>query len=316
MLATQRLAIAFVVAAILTSGSQLIANEVIVDEKHKFSLLLPRGFVQETSFEELPRSVIHAFSSSGFEVGEVDQLLFIEKLDGILEEGAPSKDDAPADFAGYFFTERWQGFEVFAVAIPEEVDGVEAITFNVKIPLVPQGIQLKLFGPRSHESKLRETLKEILDGLEGQTNWTNRSLDLAKILETVGTFILCGSVLLLIIVMGKRNRSARNEGNAEDEMTTAIDVTLESAKQEPEAGLGISIEEMESGELVSKTNRRLTINSVLASIIGIQTIASYAGFLEGFRWLPNWFGVVLVAFIVTQIVRDTIALQRLNDQAG
>ena len=77
----------------------------------------------------------------------------------------------PRDSNVKLFVTSWQGFEVDGFEVPENVDGIDTITYNVQIPLKNETIQVRLFGSADREEQLHLLLRQVLDGLDGESNW-------------------------------------------------------------------------------------------------------------------------------------------------
>ncbi len=103
-------------------------------------------------------------------------MLFIEKLGGTIGRERLKQEQLPPGFQGRLFTTKWQQFEVDGFEIPEQIGDVQAITYNVQIPLKRAAIQVKLFGPADREAELKSLLTECLAGLKGESNWIQSAL--------------------------------------------------------------------------------------------------------------------------------------------
>lgn len=145
--------------------------ETIEDEALKFSLTLPDGFVARPDLQGVAPNVAHAFEFGDAAEDGTPILLFVEKLGGVIGRERINPENMPAGFAGRHFVTTWQGFELDAFAVPESLEGMDVITYNVQIPLRGQAIQLKLFGPQSREERLQQLQRQLLDNLQGETNW-------------------------------------------------------------------------------------------------------------------------------------------------
>jgi hypothetical protein len=115
--------------------------------------------------------VVHAFQYGEATEGEIAVLLLIEKLGGVIGRQRLREQDMPPGYHGDLFVTTWKGFEVDGFEVPESVSGVDVITYNVQFPLKREAIQVRLFGPANREEVLRALLRQILDGLEGESNW-------------------------------------------------------------------------------------------------------------------------------------------------
>lgn len=157
-------------AIIALSSSHGVAGETIVDNTLGFTLTLPDDFEPNDDLAAVAPNAIHAFVLGDPSDDQVDVMLFIENLRGVIGRERLA-EKLPPGFQGRLFVTHWRGFEVEAFEIPEQVDGVEFVTYNVQIPLKRSAIQVRLFGPTARQPELRRLLSETLTGLEGESNW-------------------------------------------------------------------------------------------------------------------------------------------------
>ena len=66
---------------------------------------------------------------------------------------------------------KWKRHEINVVRVEENIQGIEVLTFNAQIPLIPRAIQVKLSGLKQIESELEKELKSILLRIDGRSNW-------------------------------------------------------------------------------------------------------------------------------------------------
>ena len=158
-------------ALVLLLSSHVGAGETFVDDARGFTLKLPDGFVPNSDFVGASLSVVHAFVLGDPTDDELDIVLFIEDMRDTIGRGRLKPEDLPPGFQGRLFTTQWNGFDVDAFEVPEQLGEIKTITYNVQIPLKPAAIQLKLFGPADRESELKTLLGQILAGLDGESNW-------------------------------------------------------------------------------------------------------------------------------------------------
>jgi hypothetical protein len=156
--------------ALVASVSQSRADT-ITDTELGFTLKLSSEFVPRPDLVGVTPDVVHAFQFGEAAEDEIAVLLFIEKLGGVIGRERLRKEDFPPGYTGELFVTRWQGFEVDGFEIPKNVDGIDTVTYNVQIPLKREAIQLKLCGPAAQEKALRTLLRQVLDRLNGESNW-------------------------------------------------------------------------------------------------------------------------------------------------
>lgn len=145
--------------------------DTVTDPKLGFTLKLSADFVPRPDLIGATPDIVHAFQYGEATEGEIAVLLLIQKLGGVIGRERLSKQDMPPGLNGDLFVTTWQGFEIDVFEVPESVNGVDAVTYNVQIPLKREAIQVKLFGPVEREETLRTLLSQVLDGLNGESNW-------------------------------------------------------------------------------------------------------------------------------------------------
>jgi hypothetical protein len=89
--------------------------------------------------------------------------------------------------------------------IPERLGEIPIITYNVMIPLKRAAIQIKLMGPVDRGPEIKLLLREILDGLQGESNWSQRNLPEISdsyriILLTAGILFVLGGLAMLYFI--------------------------------------------------------------------------------------------------------------------
>ena len=145
--------------ALLASVSESRADT-ITDPKLGFTLKLSSEFIPRPDLVGATPDIVHAFQFGEATEGEIAVLLFIEKLGGVIGRERLNKQDMPLGFNGELFVTTWQGFEVDGFEVPETVSGIDAVTYNVQIPLKGEAIQVKLFGPADREGILKPLLRQ------------------------------------------------------------------------------------------------------------------------------------------------------------
>lgn len=146
-------------------------GETIVDDANGFTLKLPEGFVANAELKKAAPNIIHAFVLGDSSDDELDIMLIIERLRGTLGRERLSDKDFPPGFKGRRFSAKWQGMDVDAFSVPEELGDLKTVTYNVQIPLKKAAIQIKLFGAVDRDKELTALRTEILQGLKGESNW-------------------------------------------------------------------------------------------------------------------------------------------------
>lgn len=209
--ARTRLISAFPLFCLLLTGSVARADT-IVDARLGFELELPAGFVSRPDLVGITPDIVHAFQFGEATEDEIAVLLLIEKLGGVIGRERLSKEDMPPELDGDIFVTAWQEFEIDGFEVPENVNGIPAVTYNVQIPLKREAIQVKIFGPADREELLQDLLRQVLDGLSGESNWFSsgappsvaNSENYGKVLLLLGI----GSVVVGLIALWFLSRSS------------------------------------------------------------------------------------------------------------
>lgn len=187
------------VPSLLAAVSQSHADTVS-DPKLGFTLTLSSEFIRRPDLVGATPDIVHAFQFGEATEGEIAVLLLIEKLGGVIGRERLKKQDMPPGFKGELFVTTWQGLDLDGFEVPENVNGIDAITYNVQIPLKSEAIQVKLFGPADREQTLKALLRQILDNLNGESNWLlSAAPSTAAESENYGTFILCLGIGVVVV---------------------------------------------------------------------------------------------------------------------
>ena len=173
--------------------------DTVTDPTLGFTLKLSSDFMPRPDLVGATPDIVHAFQYGETTDDGIAVLLLIEKLGGVIGGERLKKQDMPPRFTGKLFVTTWQGFEIDGVEVPETANGIDAITYNVQIPLKSEAIQVKLFGPADHEETLKPLLRQILDGLEGKSNWLSSAAPSAVAeRENYGTVLLCLGIIGIV----------------------------------------------------------------------------------------------------------------------
>jgi hypothetical protein len=168
-----------VCAIIALAASPVCAGEKVVDPDLGFTLTLPDGFKVHRDRTGAPERIAHAFILGDPNDEAVDILLLVQTMRGTIGPERIRRENLAPGFQGRVFTEVWKGHVVDVVTVPETIGDHQTVTFNVQVPLKKAAIQLMLFGPAERDAELQPLLKEVLDGLDGESNWDVSATPLA-----------------------------------------------------------------------------------------------------------------------------------------
>ncbi len=176
------------------------STEEIADDAHGFRLTLPDGYVASPELVAANPKIIHAFVTRDADEDGRRFVLMIEQLKYTIGPQHLKAEKMPAGFTGRLSTTKWRGFEVDVIEVPEQVNDVETVTYNVQIPLKQAAIQVKLFGAANRKVELESQLRQILDGLEGESNWIPVASQIAARMspESYGNSLLAFAVVFIV----------------------------------------------------------------------------------------------------------------------
>jgi hypothetical protein len=180
--------------------------EQISDSTLHFSLTIPDGFVRDPQLAAAQPDFLYAFRK--VESGDIGVVIIIERMRGTIGRERLDASKLPRGFIGKVFTIRWHEFHLDAVEVPEEVGGIATINYNVQIPLKREAIQLRVLGRRDRMEQLLQLTNNLLDSLQGESNWLRSSAPPALaqsssygswIITVCGIGIIGGLVLLWLV---------------------------------------------------------------------------------------------------------------------
>ena len=179
-----------VLAAMCLSHPQAVARAgELTDDNLGFSITIPDDFIADAQLVAAKPDFVHAFRKP--EPNGLGTVIIIERMRGTIGRGRLDRSKMPATFRGRILTVPWQDFELEAIEVPEEVDGVETVNYNVQVPLKREAIQLRVLGPRNRKDELFAITGTRLASLRGESNWLRSGVP-ASVSESphYGKFIL------------------------------------------------------------------------------------------------------------------------------
>lgn len=161
-------------AALLLVPILALGGETISDRDHQFSLTLPDGFRQAPP-ELIPNDrmgkYLHVFVRGNLEDMQPDIMLFIEDKGRLVSQESLTDGKIPEGIQARQVVAYWQGFDIGALEVQTNVDGVNSLVLSTLIPLKPSAIQLSLVSTRERQADMHAMFPQILNGLKGETNW-------------------------------------------------------------------------------------------------------------------------------------------------
>ena len=147
--------------------------EQLDDPNLKFSLTIPDGFVRDPQLAQARPDYIHAFRKA--EPQDIGIVIIIERMRGTIARERLDVTKAPPGFAGRVLTVNWRDFELDAVELPQEVNGILTVNYIVQVPLKPEAISISVTGRRDRKDQILELTNTLLGSLQGDSNWLRTS---------------------------------------------------------------------------------------------------------------------------------------------
>lgn len=144
-------------------------GEQLTDPDLHFSVTIPDGFVRDPAIMAARRDFAHAYRMRTKD--EFGNLIIIERMRGTIGREKLNSSHLPKGAAGRLTTVRWKDFDLQAFEIPETAGDLSIINYNVQVPLKGEAIQLRVAGPGDRKAETLALTKQLLDSLEGESNW-------------------------------------------------------------------------------------------------------------------------------------------------
>ena len=167
---TTRCFIGAALAMMLCSGTSWGAGDTVTDNKFHFSMTIPAEFRPDRTLADTNPNLIYGFRVAT--PGDIDTVVLLERLHCTIDRKRLDRSNLPERSAGKIVTMFWQGYQLDATEVPDDLGGVPIITYNIKIPLKQEAIQLGVAGGRDHREQVRQLAESILAGLRGESNWS------------------------------------------------------------------------------------------------------------------------------------------------
>ena len=145
----------------------------IRDTHRDFTLELPEGFVPAPDVLRRKPDMLYAYALGRRDSNGVSITLMIERLGRTLEQGQRlQRSHIPKDLAGELMTAQWNELTLDGFLAQKKYGHRTYLAYHVQVPLKQEAIQLELVGPATRKEELDAILRQVLDGLQGQSNWT------------------------------------------------------------------------------------------------------------------------------------------------
>jgi hypothetical protein len=162
-----------VIASLVLCRASVVSAEQVNDSNLKFSLSIPDEFVRDPQLAGAQPDFVYAFRKT--EPQDIGVVIIIERMRGTIRRERLDLSKAPPGFAGRVLTVRWHDFDLDALEVPEQVNGIETVNYNVQVPLKPEAIQIRVVGRRDRKDHLLQLTNGLLGSLQGDSNWLRSS---------------------------------------------------------------------------------------------------------------------------------------------
>jgi hypothetical protein len=181
----------------------LSAGERITDTQFGFSFTVPDGFAPAP--DKVQGKIIHAFRRPA-PSGQYGTFLVVSRMNGILDRRGVDTSEAARICPSMTVTsEKWQGFDISVLRLPQVAEGRQVVFLNAQIPLASEAIQVTVAGDESREHELRGLLQTVLAGLDGRSNW----LSTAERTDRAIYLVIGVGVAIVIWRIGRARQVAR-----------------------------------------------------------------------------------------------------------
>ncbi len=187
-----------------------VRAERIRNEQYDFSITIPDGFERVPEMESMRPGTIYAYRK--LNPDGMAELILIQHLGGIIGREHMGADGKLPGKADAMLSMRWSDFDVDAAEVPESVNGVKVLSYNIQVPLKPEALQITVAGGSDRKAELLSIGQTLLNGLEGKTNWLRSLVSRPPGSESqyrfwmviTGIVFVCGG-LAVIWLIARRN---------------------------------------------------------------------------------------------------------------
>ena len=204
-----------IIALLLASAAAGTAQPLAISNQEiGFSLTIPDGF-QQVDPAQIPNpQFLYLFQSRAPLPGIAEATIAVERLNGTLGrhpldlntvlKADPGLTDAQA------YTETWKTFQIQAIRGYQVSAGSRMAMCSAQVPLKSEAIQVFVAGPSESASQVAILLHQVIQSLEGESNWLTDAQSAEKLGEGAGR--LAGWILGAAIVgYAVRRRSRRRQ---------------------------------------------------------------------------------------------------------
>ena len=190
-------AVSTLVVAMLLAFATATRAEQLSDSKFGFTLEIPDGFQKDSAAAGSNPDILYAFRKGVLE--KAGAVIIIQRMHGILGRERLDTGLLPAGGKVKIVTVPWQGFDLEAFEVHEQVGPVEVVTYNVQVPLQLEAIEISVAGAHDQSRELLELVSGLLGHLQGKSNWLHSFVSGAVANSSSYGYVLVGLAGLALI---------------------------------------------------------------------------------------------------------------------
>lgn len=134
----------------------------------------------------------------------------IERLRGTIDQREVKQTLANAGLDPSLQVGKWKDFKVLVLRVTESKGDRTYVKLTTLVPLEREAIQIKVFGDAADEREIRGINQDLLDNLDGPSNWATPEEHIADKFEHLGLLALSIGIPVVLILFGMRQSRARN----------------------------------------------------------------------------------------------------------
>ena len=186
------------------------AGRQIVSTDPDFTMLLPADF---RASQKLPPGAIYFWQQFDRQDRKTGVFIVVEPVPELAQVSYK-----PFTGVDLVYTERWQGWDI-SVFVSHLKNGDQTmITRNAAVPLKGTAIKIQVSGPESADAQMDALIREILAGLQGQTNWVTPEVHKSHMLLYGLGFVGAAALVAGFLVLRKSFWDKRRRQSAEAAM--------------------------------------------------------------------------------------------------
>ena len=178
-----------------------------------FILNLPRDF-KDCASQSPPANMLYFWGQYDKPDHKTGVYVEIDKVTELPQ--APLEKPANVE---KMYTEKWQGWDVSVYLIRTRTKNAKneeqvMVTRNAAVPVKGNALKLQVTGPEADDAQMDALLKDLLAGLEGQTNWTTPEDHTVRTLLCAGGLLVALAAIAIVLIIRQRQWKRVREDSA------------------------------------------------------------------------------------------------------